>query len=209
MSHGSITASWPSYHIYRCWPLHCLDLGGWGFGLNAVRDVCLCFVAEVKKQTKLLFLRQLFEDAVMFVAVSEENQYDGVSQAQFDTRDSRNTKLSFVLDREGVFLNLLCMLFRDISPPNSKDILGEFKRLLPLKGISRTTGWKTFLPGSTEWVEFVQKISEWFKPAVKTARHSFHCSDLRVTVTQGSVKFTPLTEELLLIFYTHITPTRV
>lgn len=88
----------------------------------------------MEKQKKLLFLRQLFEDAVMFVAVSKEKQCDGVSQAQFDTRDSRNTKLSFVLDREGVFLNLLCMLFWDISSSNSEDILGEFKRLLLLKG---------------------------------------------------------------------------
>lgn len=91
----------------------------------------------------------------VFFAVSVEKLYDGMSQAQFETRE-----LSFVLEQEGVFLNLLCWLFRDI-PPNSYRHPGRISDRI--QGISGTTGSERFKPDSG--VEFVSKIST---TAVKT-----------------------------------------
>lgn len=78
----------------------------------------------MEKEIKLLFFTSCLKMlcSVIF-SVSVAKLHDGMSQTQFETRDSRITKVSFVLDQEGVFLDLLCGCFGT----NAKDILDRIE----------------------------------------------------------------------------------
>lgn len=77
----------------------------------------------MEKEIKLLFFTSCLKMlcSVIF-SVSVAKLYDGMSQTH-ETRDSRITKVSFVLDQEGVFLDLLCGCFGT----NAKDILDRIE----------------------------------------------------------------------------------